>query len=79
MQVVICMPVLTVRCSGSHTVALSGAAQMGSLATGLPVSLSTWPATGARGSPLKAGMGPRVLPSQEAHPMAHPLENQKQA
>ena len=31
------------------------------------------------GSPLNAGMGPRVLPSQASQPMAQPLENQKQA
>ena len=31
------------------------------------------------GSPLNAGMGPRVLPSQASQPIAQPLENQKQA
>ena len=31
------------------------------------------------GAQLKAGMGPRVLPSQAGQPIAHPLENQKQA
>ena len=47
-------PVLTVLCSGSHTVAFSALApQMGSLVTGCPVPTSRLLRTGLRGRPDK--------------------------
>ena len=52
---------------------------MGSLLTGFWVPLSMWPGTGFRGSPWKAGIGPRVEPSHVLQPLAQPFENQKQA